>query len=65
MSGAVAQRYRRDIHDEICKMIYGTDRYNIDNEIAEKVADFASLVTNGMTMGQAMAEYEKHRRISA
>lgn len=65
MSGAVAQRYQRDVHDEICKMIYGADRYSIDNELAETVADFASLVTNGMTMGQAMAEYERHRRLSA
>lgn len=65
LSGALGQDRRRELHNEIAIMATGKSREQMDYQVGEKVSEFASLVVTGMTLGKALADFERNRKQSA
>lgn len=56
---------RRELHNQLALMIYGQQRSDLDTRTAEKIADFASYVTNGSDLNTAINDtlnYEKNEK---
>lgn len=53
---------RRLLHNEIAVMIFGKTRSEMDYDLAEKISDFASLVTTGETLDQALMNLDQARQ---
>lgn len=52
---------RRSLHDEICTIITGKGRNDLDSGVVEKITNFASVLVTGMKIGEAFEEYNKHK----
>jgi len=53
---------RRKLHNEIAVMIFGKTRGEMAYDLAEKIANFASMVTTGETLDQALQSFEDARQ---
>lgn len=57
LSNAMGDRRRADLHDELSVVVYGKHRNDLPDSQVQSVADFASLVTTGMTMSEAINDH--------
>lgn len=61
-SGAGSDKERRRLHNEIAVMIFGKTRDEVDYDLAEKISDFASIISTGDTLKQALQNLEDARQ---
>ena len=61
LMGQMGERSRRALHNEIAVMVLGNSRDQMDSRTAEGIADFASLVATGMSLGKALEEFDKQK----